>query len=66
MSRYLIDLNGNSHDIDRVEFDLGALKCFGLMPEDYELCGTCGFDHHYDQIFGVEINRLHKKDLNAL
>lgn len=32
------------------------------IPDDYEVCGTCGYDHAYDCIGAqAEIERLHKE-----
>lgn len=61
MSRILIDLDGTEHDLDSPGFDLESLREKGLMPEDYELCGTCGYDHEYDWISCYEeIRKAHE------
>jgi hypothetical protein len=59
----LVDMNGGVHDIFAPDFDLQKLCDDGSMPQDYELCGTCLFDHQYDmpQAFH-EIKKAHEKD----
>jgi hypothetical protein len=57
-SHVLVDVDGNSHDIASPNFDLDELRKRGLMPGDYEICGTCGLDHAYDRLTEREI-RLH-------
>ncbi len=61
--RILVDLKGTEHDIDAPGFDLAALRKVGLMPDDYELCGICGFDHEYDQPLPKEARLAHRGNM---
>lgn len=57
----LTDLDGNEHDMDSPFFNLEDLRNQGLMPDDYELCGICYFDHQYDSTFMKLIVEEHIK-----
>ncbi len=57
------DLEGNEYDVRSPDFDLERLRQNGLMPEDYELCGTCNFDHEYDaSMHYTKIVKIHQED----